>query len=48
MAASSPLIKPDVRISRIRLARKLSTQGMHKESPNVVHNDCSPRACKWA
>ena len=43
------LIKPDVRISRIRLTRILSVAGMRTVQLSIVHNRCRPRSCtRWA
>src|SRR5690606_12043345 len=39
---ASPLIKPDVRVSRIRLIRKLSVTGMHSQSAPGRSQEAQP------
>jgi len=48
VAASSPLIKPDGRVYRIRLTRRLLPRACTRSQIRVVHNRRSPRACMWA
>jgi len=47
--ATPALIKADVRIRPVRLARILAVAGMRSGQRSIVHNRCRPRSCTtWA